>query len=66
MDFQNSITKIFKRFGVFSKEEQKQNIKIQQKKNRTDSGTVVSIQAKILKNETPAHTFVGDVKQGLS
>lgn len=32
----------------------------------TYSGTLVSIQAKILKNKIPEHIFVGDVKQGLS
>lgn len=70
MDFQNSITKIFKRFGVFSRRNKSKTSKFNRKKKktkpRTDSGTVVSIQAKILKNKTPAHIFVGDVKQRLS
>lgn len=66
--FQSNIIKMLERFGFFSKKVKKQNVKTQlkqekKKKPRPYSGKLLSIQAKILKQKTQAHIFVGDAKQ---
>lgn len=56
----------------FSKEKQKQNVKIQWGKKKPQQNTQQTLvpwsvyKAKILKKKTQAHIFVGDANQGLS
>lgn len=61
---------MLKRFGFFSKKVQKQNVKTQmkqKKKNHKQTKTQnifwYTVPAKILKQKTQAHIFVGDAKQ---